>query len=199
MINAMDTSEGKKIRLNILLAINEMRPELYDPDSFRHVPLELMPHLFELIQQDIKYTKSEVQLVPSKNKKKKRYHYWRQNRDGLHHPVSPLNSTYEIIKAYNTPLLFARGAGVLKAKKRKTAEKAQRRKRRKIGDTDDDDDHEPWIPSGYKKNGNMFLPRSYRRTSSVPIHERLYLSFATLYNMLSFATDTLEVLISCSC
>jgi hypothetical protein len=57
--------------------------------------------------------------------------------------------------AYNTPLLFARGAGAMKVKKRKATEKSQRRKRRKFGDADDDDDHEPWIPSGYRKTSRL--------------------------------------------
>jgi hypothetical protein len=103
------------------------------------------------VQQDIKYTKSEVQVIPKK--KKQTRHYWRQNQD--EDSNFPLNCIYEIIMAYNTPLLFARGAGALKAKKRKATEKPQRRKRRKFGDADDDDDHEPWIPSGYRKTSRL--------------------------------------------
>jgi hypothetical protein len=145
-INALDASEGKKVRLKVLLAMNETNKDLYDPSSFADVPLELMPRLLEMVQQDIKYNKDDVNLVAKKPKKQQRW-YRRQTSD----PDSSLNRLYEVITSWNTPLLFARGAGVLKAKKKRNANKPSR-KRRKFGDVDFDDD-EPWVPKGARKKG----------------------------------------------
>jgi len=41
-INALDVSEGKKIRYKVVLALNQENNDLYDPRRFDELPLELM-------------------------------------------------------------------------------------------------------------------------------------------------------------
>ena len=127
MINTLDVCEGKKIRYKVLLALNEVNKDLYDDRSFNDVPLELMPYLLEMVQQKVKYDRHEVVLKPN-------------NR------TMSLGRLYEIISGWQSlPLLFVRGAGKLKRKKKIQLKK--HRKRRKFGDEEDDDD-EPFIPRG---------------------------------------------------
>ena len=45
-INALNASEGKKIRYKIVLALNEANKDLYDPRRFDELPLELMVRPF---------------------------------------------------------------------------------------------------------------------------------------------------------
>lgn len=46
-------NEGLKIRLKVVLALTEKNKGLFDVQRFSSVPLELMPRLFELIQQKV--------------------------------------------------------------------------------------------------------------------------------------------------
>ena len=51
-IQSLD-NEGLKIRLKVVLALTEKNQELFDVREFSSIPLELMPKLFELIQQKV--------------------------------------------------------------------------------------------------------------------------------------------------
>jgi len=51
-INALE-NEGEKIRYKVVLALCVLNKDLYDPRMFEDVPLELMPKLLEVIQQEI--------------------------------------------------------------------------------------------------------------------------------------------------
>jgi hypothetical protein len=51
-INSLDVSEPKEIRLKLVLALNNVNKEFYDPHSC-DIPLEMMPNLLEMLQQDI--------------------------------------------------------------------------------------------------------------------------------------------------
>ena len=145
VINNLDVIEGKKIRLKVLLAMNQAKKDLYDPPSFNDVPLELMPYLLELVQQSIRYTSTDVKLVLKKSRTSNRTTR-NSNSD------SALDRLYEIVTTWNTSLLLARGSKVvktaksmLKTTKRKRKVQTIRRKRRKFGDVDNDDDDEPYM------------------------------------------------------
>ena len=146
-INALDVSEGRKVRLKVVLALNETNTDLFDTNAFQDIPLELMPRVLELVQQDVSCYKENVQLVKKEPKKQKNRGYYRVGPTA--DPDSALNRIHSIVSTWNSPLLFTRGSGVLKAKKKATG-KVNRRKRRKFGDADDSDD-EPYIPKGARK------------------------------------------------
>jgi hypothetical protein len=152
-INALDITEGKKIRYKAVLAINEVQPDLYDPRNFASIPLELMPKLLELVQQELDFGRdSTIRLVPKK---------------------SSLNCIYEVVTTWNTPLLFARGAGKLKKKEKappvnqKKKSQSKGRKRRKFGDESDDDD-EPYIPVGARKRGKRVYNPELNKWEYIP-------------------------------
>ena len=104
-----------------------------------------MPKLLELIQQEIGYDGVGQGVVPDCYMTKKR---------GKYDPDPSLKRLYETIMAWpSLPLLFNRGAGELKTKRKVTKSKTKpRKKRRKFGDEEDDDD-EPFIPKGARKRG----------------------------------------------
>ena len=93
-INSLGKStEGGKIRYKVVLTLFAMNPDLFSPQTFLGVPLELMPRLLETAQQEIGYDGFSVGVVGEANKK----------RNG----VDPtLNRLYGVIKGWNTPLLF---------------------------------------------------------------------------------------------
>ncbi|KAL3789791.1 hypothetical protein ACHAWO_000262 [Cyclotella atomus] len=157
-INALDISEGKKIRYKVVHAINTAKTDLVDPRNFNSIPLELMPQLLELVQQSVNFEYGSDAQVKLFVPKSPRSHQAERDEEGMVQPQAPLNRIYEIITSWNTPLLFARGAGKLKPKKKtpKTQQKKSqsKRKRRKFGDEDDDDDDEPYIPLGARKRGS---------------------------------------------
>ena len=83
-------------------------------------------------------------------------------------PDPSLKRLYEIIMAWpSLPLLFSRGAGELKTKKRAAPTKTKRRKRRKFGDEEDDDD-EAYIPRGARKTGKWEWDPETRKREYVP-------------------------------
>jgi len=53
-INALE-NEGKKIRYKVIAALYTMKTITLKPCDFQHVPLELMPRLIELVQQEMGY------------------------------------------------------------------------------------------------------------------------------------------------
>ena len=155
-INALDTSVGKKIRLKVVLAINDANRGLFNPLGFDNIPLELMPRLLELVQQEIKHSEDSVDIKHKTTNKADRWAQsdWDSEYNHRTFHRSSLNRLFETITAWNTPLLFARGAGEIKTTKRalqiKKKKPSKRRKRRTFGDDDDEDD-EPWVPSGRRK------------------------------------------------
>ena len=44
---------GMKVRLKVVLALTEVNTDLYDLKLFDGIPLELMPRLLELVQQEL--------------------------------------------------------------------------------------------------------------------------------------------------
>ena len=143
-INALDVSEGKKVRLKVVLALNEINRDLFDPNAFQDIPLELMPRVFELAQQDVSNYGVNIKLV-------KKEPYRRHREEPTADPHSALNRIHGIVTSWNTPLLFTRGSGVLKATKKKATGKVNRRKRRKFGDEDDESTDELYIPQLARK------------------------------------------------
>jgi hypothetical protein len=143
-INALGVTEGKKIRFKVVHALSEANTDLFDPHNFASIPLELVPKLLEIMQQTVYFGNAEATLVFKGP-----------------HSYQTLNRIYEIITSWNTPLLFARGAGKLKQKKKTSQVQplpvqqkkslTKSRRRRKFGDDDDDD--EPYIPVGARKRG----------------------------------------------
>ena len=98
-----------------------------------------MPYLLELIQQEMGYNNYGKDVVPPA--------WMRSTERGNKDPNHPIRRLYETIMAWpSLPLLFNRGAGELKTKRKVTNAKTKpRKKRRKFGDEEDDDD-EPYIP-----------------------------------------------------
>ena len=96
-INALE-NEGAKIRYKVVLSMFKLNTDLFDPRSFEDVPLELIPRLFELVQQEIGYDGFGAGLVQSR----KRY-----NKDPT------LSRLHQVFTSWNIPLLVARGAGKL--------------------------------------------------------------------------------------
>lgn len=101
--------------------------DLFDPRSFDEVPLELIPRLLEMVQQEIGF-KGYGKAV---SKRKTRGKYVDPNLDRL----------YTVFTEWNTPLLVQRGPGKLRRKK---PTKKKRSRKRKIGDDDDDSCDEDW-------------------------------------------------------
>lgn len=177
-INSLDVSDGKKIRYKVVLALNDVNKDLYDPCSFNDVPLELMPYVLEMVQQELGYNGFGQEVMPkSKMKQGDRGKYtWNWEKPYPHrrefHPDPSLRCVFEIIMAWQSlPLLFVRGAGELKTKTKvaETKKKSQskRRKRKRFGDEDDDDD-EPFIPKGARKTAKHVWNSETRRYDRIP-------------------------------
>ena len=99
-----------------------------------------------MIQQEIGCQGFGKDVVSKSNMRKERVRYRSGHRWGYRNQYDPsLHYLYEIITGWpSLPLLFVRGAGVLKKKKRTKPQKP-RKKRRKFGDEEDSED-EAWIP-----------------------------------------------------
>ncbi|KAL9180339.1 hypothetical protein ACHAXT_008309 [Thalassiosira profunda] len=155
-INALDGPEGLKIRYKVVLALTNEKLNLYDPCGFNDVPLELMPRLLNLLQQEIGCDGFGADIVASSsmtNDRPFRKRKWnRETRSQEYFSDPTLARLYEVIMAWQSlPLLFVNGAGKLPEKKEAKPPK-KRKKRRRFGDEDDDDD-EPYIPKGGRKRG----------------------------------------------
>ena len=126
-INLLDISVAKKIRHKVVLALNKVKPDLYESCNFKDLPLEMMPYLLEMLQQRLSPTGFPGSLKRRGDK-------------------TSLTRIYDAIKTWQTlPLLFARGPG--KRRKKVVKKKSNPRKRRKFGEETDDED-EAWIPRG---------------------------------------------------
>lgn len=163
-INAIDKKQGQKIRYKVVLALFGSNKELFNCRNFDDVPLELMPRLLELVQQEIGYHgfgKGDVV-----------YEMKRRSR-GVVDPT--LQRVYEVVQGWNAPLLFSRGAGELPGPGRKSKKSAkskrQRKPKRKLllgdDDSDSDDDDVEFVPAGGRK-GRYYSWREHpsRRMSS---------------------------------
>ena len=174
-INSLDVSEGKKIRYKVLLALNEANKDLYDPRSFNDVPLELMPYLLEMVQQEFKCNGSDIVLKSMTTRKKGKWVYNPEKRRSVYdynYITDPtLNRLYEIISGWQSlPLLFVRGAGELKTKKKVQTKKKKKsqskpRKRKRFGEEDDED--EPFIPKGARKTTRYVYNSETRRYNCI--------------------------------
>eukprot|EP00985_Skeletonema_marinoi_P006169 scaffold2682_cov90-Skeletonema_marinoi.AAC.2 len=175
-INALDASEGIKIRYKLVLALNHVNTDLYNPRSSDSIPLELMPCLFELLQQGIGYNGFGKDIAPKTmpNLDKKKSSSWgiwnpltRKREKASSKDVESLSRLYEVITSWQSlPQLFARGPGVTKLAKTKST--AKPRKRRKFGDESDDED-DAWIPKGARKRGQWkWNPQTRKREYSPP-------------------------------
>ncbi len=171
-INALDASDGTKIRYKIVLAINHVNPDLYNPRSFDSIPLELIPNLLELLQQRIGYNSFGEDIAPkTMPKMSASYGTWNPlTRKSENKDLESLSRLYEVITSWQSlPQLFSRGPGVTKvstSSKSKSKSKP-RKKRRKFGDESDDED-EAWVPKGARKRGQWKWNPQTRKSEYIP-------------------------------
>ena len=130
-INALE-NEGEKIRYKVVLA-KKQNKELINNRMFDDVPLELIPRVLELVQQEIGchgYGEGIVKSVKKRN------------------TINRLSNLYELISQWpDFHLLFARGPG--KASLTKTGKLKKKQdivKKRKAADEDED-----FVPNGFRK------------------------------------------------
>jgi hypothetical protein len=139
-INALDASEAKKIRYKIVLALNHVNTDLYNPRSFDNVPLEMMPYLLECLQQDIGYNGFGKDIAPknmpnmdtapysayggwnpeTRSWESGKTFYGRRNpltgtyemKGGITKDTKSLSRVFEVImSSQSLPQLFSRGPG----------------------------------------------------------------------------------------
>ncbi len=143
-INALDASDGKKIRYKVVLALNHVNTDLYNPRSFDDVPLEMMPYLLTMIQQDIGYNGFGKDIAPKNmpnmdtapyrsygrwNPETRRWgdddktYYGRKNpltgkiemKGEISKDTKSLSRVFEVImSSQSLPQLFSRGPGEFK-------------------------------------------------------------------------------------
>ena len=162
-INCLDASEGKKIRYKMVLALTmpddegKVGKKLFDLRAIDHVPLEIMPKLFEMLHQRIGRNGfgegitnlSEEVWDPLFN-----FSSCHLKQQGLDSRLG-LNRIYSVVRGWNIQLLFERGSGVIEVKEvkaeaaqsQKQKKKNKRKRRSKHEDDDDDSNDEDWKPS----------------------------------------------------
>jgi len=185
-INCMDASEGKKIRYKMVLALTmpddegKVGKKLFNVRAIDHVPLEIMPKLFEMLHQRIGHngfgegitSLTEGEWDPLFNRRASRL-----EEAGMGSRLG-LNRIYSVVRGWNIQLLFERGSGVTKVKMEEEvkAEAAQslkqkkkpKRKRRRRHDDDDDSDDEDWKPSaGLKPKKRLVVEQGRFASRSV--------------------------------
>ena len=90
-INSLDITEGEKIRLKVVFALFGLAPDLFDPRSFDDVPLELMPRLLEIAQQELGFKGYGKGVVKRKSRGK---------------TIDPtLRRIFQVFTEWHTPLL----------------------------------------------------------------------------------------------
>jgi len=129
-INALALEdEGMKIRYKVVLALFTINTDLFDPRGFDDVPLELMPRLLEIAQQDLGHDGFGLEIRK-----------WCGRNPAL-------SRIYEVMMGWNTPLLFVRGPGELPRKKKQQRKvldsKLSGKKKRKRKAPNDDDEWKP--------------------------------------------------------
>ena len=105
-INGLE-SEGQKIRYKVVLVLFAINKELFNPRDFDDVPLELMPRLLELAQQELGYNGFGKGIVEKTRKRRP------SNEDPT------LERLYKVVHGWNIPLLVERGPGKQEKKTRK--------------------------------------------------------------------------------
>ena len=93
---SMLENEGEKIRYKVNLAMfaYDGNKELFDPRNFHDVPLELMPRLLEIAQQEFGYNGFGKGIASYMHT----YNRWSKDLT--------LRRIYEVVQGWNTPLLF---------------------------------------------------------------------------------------------
>ena len=182
-INSLDVSEGKKIRYKMVLALTmpddkgEVGKKLFKIRAIDHVPLEIMPKLFEMLHQRIGYNgfgEGITKLAEGRWDPLFHYSSSQLERAGVG-PRLSLDRIYSIVRGWNIQLLFERGSGVMKVKMEKEVKaeaartlkqtKQSKRKRRSRHDDDDDSDDEDWKPSAGLKPKRSFVREQGRFNS----------------------------------
>ena len=161
-INSFD-NKGQAIRYKVVLAW-QLDEDLYNMRDFDDVPLELMPRLIEMIQLEIGYNGFGEGVVRNTNKNRGAWDDLvkaRSSRAGIR-----LDRLYEILRGWNTQLLFERGSAMTEVKteseikheeKVRAERQKKRRKRRRIGDSDYKYDEE-YKPNSYLRQSIRRLP-----------------------------------------
>jgi len=164
-INSFE-NKGQAIRYKVVLAW-QLNKGLYNMRDFVGVPLELMPRLMEMIQLEIGYNGFGEGVVSDTNKKRGAWDQLTKTRSS---PAGVrLDRLYEILRGWNTQLLFERGSAVTEVKtefeikheeKVRAERQKKRRKRRRLNYSDDeyDEDYKP----------NSYLKQSIRRGDHLP-------------------------------
>ena len=93
--NALE-NKGETIRYKVVLASREINKDLFSPRNFDDIPLELMPKLLEISQQEIGYNGFGKGVADEMYKTRSRWAPKDQN----------LRRIYEVVQGWNTPLLF---------------------------------------------------------------------------------------------
>ena len=70
-INALE-KEGQKIRYKVIAGLFTLETIAFKPRDFQNIPLELMPRLLELVQQEMGYNGCGEEVWKAKAKKRKR-------------------------------------------------------------------------------------------------------------------------------
>eukprot|EP00984_Skeletonema_dohrnii_P004626 scaffold1634_cov118-Skeletonema_dohrnii-CCMP3373.AAC.24 len=172
-INALDASEGIKIRYKLVLALNHVNTDLYNPRSFDSIPLELIPCLLEILQQRIGYNRFGKDIapktMPNLDASRRAWNPLTQETENASSKdVESLSRLHEVITSWQSlPLLFARGPGVTTVPETNKKSTAKPRKRRKFGDESDDED-EAWIPKGARKRGQWKWNPQTRKWEYIP-------------------------------
>ena len=93
--NALE-NKGETIRYKVVLASREINKDLFNTRNFDDIPLELMPKLLEISQQEIGYNGFGKGVADEMYKTRSRWAPKDQN----------LRRIYEVVQGWNTPLLF---------------------------------------------------------------------------------------------
>ena len=171
--------------MKLVLAFKEVDKdkELYNSLNFDTVPLEMMPHLLELLQQRIGFNGFGKSVTP--NGMDLAHYSWNplqyntENNAKSTLARESLSRIHDTIMSWQSlPQLFVRGPGEVEVtkssndetkekQKSKSKSKTVKRKRRKFGDPNDDDD-EPFIPQGGRKRGKWVYNSETRKSEYVP-------------------------------
>ena len=138
-INALE-NEGEKIRYKVVLALCVLNKDLYNPRMFDDVPLELMPKLLEIVQQEMGCNGFGEGIVKSVKKR---------------NTINRLSNIYEAIHQWPAfPSLFDRGPGkgsLTKTGKLKRKREMGNKKVAKVVDEDED-----FVPNGFRKTKKRY-------------------------------------------
>ena len=186
-INCLDASEGKKIRYKMVLALTmpddegKVGKKLFDIRAIDHVPLEIMPKLFEMLHQRIGrngFGEGITNLTEGEWDPLFRFSTRYLEATGVGYRLG-LNRIYSVVRGWNIQLLFERGSGVMEVKTEKEVKaeavqsqsqkqkqkKETKRKRRIRHEDGDDSDDEDWKPSAGLKPKRSLVVEQGRFTT----------------------------------